>query len=737
MFPVEETEDILLEDYEGEIGDSLPDITRARASLHRGAAYLQEDDYPPGGASAGQERAFDIVSEGETAASTEEVMGAIEDETYIFGSYSLGCDVLGAAGTGARRAGSVAPVSTARVSSTLRQVGVGTNAMRQLNATADKMTRAKLNVPQRAGIVLKKTPGGRKITSLQLNTKRTNRWDPKAAIQNAKDAAKRAINAGSKLKSVASALAKKQVTKVRGVASMQSVRAMPHKGPRVRVTPAQLARLADRAIKAGKALQKQTSNFEKLAHGDASRIKAGVARTRLLTKMRGEDDDELMHALFADHATQLSEEILTGAVDIATDEAVEELFGGAADGKAPSFDITNSTDGTEGADPYTPSDPTYGLGAPPTAPPPLEEGVDYVRDPGPENDRTVYSSDPAYPGTPLPIGAIIYDGSQPFPWQGVGSFTRFHGGAPEHSGGGNSGYQWGGGDPSIMDGWYMYWASAGGPFTQLRYKREGEGDHKILGTGKERSEDSVKRGWGPLIGNPKSTTSAAGKPWTYGLRYDAGGNQWFWYYDQAPDWAKRPGEILRLNQAVLEYKAALTAAQAEAAAQALADQAEQKEYEQQLKKQAQEDAEYQRKLERETAAAEQQAALQALEQERYDQAMAAQQERELSADERRAQFETDSALRLLQAQEEAEMRRLDRLAELAAAESPGEVSEAEVPAVEEYSAFDEEIADFPSALEKTVDEVALAEDELLGAPTPGVLRGSARIHYRRGLRRGG
>lgn len=761
MFPIEETDDILLEDYEDEISDSLPDITRARASVHRGAAYLQEDDYPPGGASEGQERAFDIVTEGhDEEPPTEEVMGAADDEAYIFGSYGLGCDVLGATGTVTRRAGSVAPVSTSRVSSALQQAGAGSSAARKLSAVANKMTTAKVAVPQRAGIVLKKTPGGRKITSLKLNNaaRGANRWDPKVAIKNAKDAAKRAINVGNKLKSAARTLAKKSATKVHGaVAARPGARPPVRKGPRVRVTPAQLTRLADKAIKAGKALQKQTSQFEKIASSNASRIKAGVARARMLTKMRGEDDDALLHELYADHVTQLSEEILTGAADIAMDEAVEEILGQVVPGYTGPVDESGSplpTGGVDptdpyadpaaagGVDPYAPPDPTYGLGPPPTEAPPLQEGVDYVRDPGPSTDRAVYSSDPSYPGTPLPVGAIIYDGSQPFPWQGVGSFTRFYGGAPEENGGGNSGYQWGGGNPTIMDGWYLWWGSAYHDNVQidLRYKKEGEGDHKIIGTGRERSEDSVRRGWGPLIGNPKSTTSASGKPWTWGLRYDAGGNQWFWYYDQAPDWAKRPIEMQRLNQAVLEYKAALTAAQAEAAAQALADQAEQKEYEQQLKQQAREDAEYQRQMERETAYAEQQAALQALEQERYDQAMAAQQERDLAADERRAQFEEDSALRLLQAQEEAEMRRLDHLAELAAAGVPvdasAEAEPADDSAVEEYSAFDEEVVDLPSALEETVDEVALAEDEVLGSLTPGTLRGSDRIRYYRDVRRG-
>lgn len=720
MFPIEETDDILLESYEDEISDALPDITRARASVHRGAAYLQEDDYPPGGASAGQDRAFDIVTEG----SAEEVMEAADDSMFIFGSYGLGCDVLGAWPV-ARSAGSVAPVNTSRVVRTLESAGAAPTAVKAVNAAASKMTKAKVAVPQRAGIVKTKTPGGRTITSLRLNNA-NGRWDPNVAIKNAKDAAARAINVGKKLKAASAKLAKQTETKLHGAGPIG-------RPPKVKVTPAQLARLADRAIKAGQTLQKHTAQFQKGVQSNEARIRAGVSRVRTMTKMRGIDDDEALADLYGEHLDQLTKEIMAGAADLLMEEMVEEVFGqtghgGQIDETGAPLNQNASADSsaTGGASPYDPADPTYGLGPPPTKAPPLQEGVDYVRDPGPQQDINVYSSDPSVPGVPLPMGAIIYDGTQPFPWQGVGSYTRFYGKLPDGKqpdGGPYSGYQWGGGNPSIMDGWYLWWASAyhDDVAIDLRYKKEGEGEHKILGTGRARSDDSVKHGWGPLIGKPEG--------WTRGLRYDAGGNQWFWYYDQAPAWAKAAGEQLRLNQAILEYKAALTAAQAEAAAKALADQAEQKEYERQLKQQAKEDAEYQRQLERERQAAEQQAAIQALEQERYDRAMAAQQERDLAANEVYMQRQEESALRLLQAQEEAEMRRLERIAELAAAGVP--VTDAE------YSVFDEEIVDLPPSVAETVDEVALAEDEVLGSiPTPGTLRGSDRIRYRRDVRRG-
>jgi len=730
MFPVEEMDDdVLVEKYEDEITDELADPERMQGSAHRGAAYLQQDNYPPGGASAPQERAFDIVSEKEVDDVDVEEAGVMEE---VMGSYAYGCDVLGALGPVARSAGSTRPVDASRITNVLKQAG-SSQAASTVTSAAKKMTIAKAGVQQRAGIVKSKTPGGRTVTALKINPNKgmKNRWDPKFAIKNAQDAANRAITVGKKLKAAATKLAKqpkpaKPATAVHGaVAKKPALRLPSLRRPKVKVSPAQLKRLADKAIKAGEALKKNITQFKKSVQANDSRVKAGVSRARLMTKMRGLDDDVALVELFGSHLDQLNEEIMFGASEILVDEYIDEVMG-AVPGYTGAVDESDAPTDPNAADPYAadpnasspydPNDSTFGLGPPPTSAPPLQEGIDFIRDPGFDSDRTVYSSNPAVPGTPLPVGAIIYDGSQPLPWFGVGSFTRFHGGAPEQSGGANSGYQWGGGDPLIMDGWYLYWASAGGAITSLRYKREGEGDHKILGTGRERSEDSVKKGWGPLVGNPTSTTSASGKPWTAGLRYDAGGNQWFWYYDQAPDWAKRPGELQRLNQAVLEYKAALTAAQAEAAAQALADQAEQKEYEQQLKQQAREDAEYQRQLERERMAAEQQASLQALEQERYDQAMAAQQERDYAADE----HESEIALKLLQAQEEAEMSRLD-----AQEQAEDAVAEAAEVAVEDMAPVDE--MDLPPSVQNTVEEVALAEDEVLGS----FLRGSNRLRFRR------
>jgi hypothetical protein len=80
----------------------------------------------------------------------------------------------------------------------------------------------------------------------------------------------------------------------------------------------------------------------------------------------------------------------------------------------------------------------------------------------------------------------------------------------------------------------------------------------------------LQNGWGPLIGRPDTEMA--------GARYHVPTKTWFWYYDTAPApllaKLKAPGELLRFNQAIAEYKTALTAFKTEQAAQAAADQLE-------------------------------------------------------------------------------------------------------------------------------------------------------------------
>lgn len=78
---MDEAEDIFFSQHQIQITDDPPDPIRRRGSVHRGAGYLQAIDYPPWGASAGQEGG----------------MIRPEERIEVFGgdSYVCGLDVLG------------------------------------------------------------------------------------------------------------------------------------------------------------------------------------------------------------------------------------------------------------------------------------------------------------------------------------------------------------------------------------------------------------------------------------------------------------------------------------------------------------------------------------------------------------------------------------------------------------------------------------------------------------------
>jgi hypothetical protein len=72
--------------------------------------------------------------------------------------------------------------------------------------------------------------------------------------------------------------------------------------------------------------------------------------------------------------------------------------------------------------------------------------------------------------------------------------------------------------------------------------------------------------WGPLVGAPNG--------WTKGLRFDWDTMGWFWFFDQAPSWARTPKDLERLHQAQVDWATAVTNAKTEAAAQAAQEQLE-------------------------------------------------------------------------------------------------------------------------------------------------------------------
>ena len=608
-FEMDEIEDISMDKYEMQITDAEDSGERQHGSAHRGAAYLEDLTYPLGGRS-------------NTTPATEEL---------VFGaSYGSGLDILGAGPVA--MAGSRVRSNVAQSVMSAKKAGVTGPALATVAKTAAKAGAAKVQAAQpRAGIKLTKTPAGRRITTLALKKKK----DPKASIKNAKDAGERAIKIGNKL---AAAAKKKAVTKVHGdiFGAPQKV-APKKKGPKV--SPAKL-KLADKAIRVGKSAIESANKFGKVVKSNEASLKAGVTKVKRWTdkgtsggtSIRG---DEVQHILGA-FAEAVGEDMW---LDHVADQQAEEIFGAVAPGYTGAMD-EEYVDDPAMAEEYG----AYSPGPVPTAGtlPPLVPGEDFVQDPGYQSDKNVYSSDASVPGaSPIPFGAVFYDGTEPLPWMGVGSYTRFHGGAPEDRGGGNSGYQWGGGNAKIMDGWYLFWQKAynvGG--VDLRLKKEGEGEHHVQGTGPKRSDSSVSGGWGALIGNPDG--------WTKGLRYDVGGNRWFWYRDNAPSWATRAEDLQRLNQALTDYKAEVAAAEAEAAAQVLADQADAAEEAVIVKQQAREDADFQRQLDRETQMAEHQAAIQTIQDERQ------------AARAESAPGDEQAALWYMQAQEEEQLHHLEQ-----------------------------------------------------------------------------
>lgn len=230
----------------------------------------------------------------------------------------------------------------------------------------------------------------------------------------------------------------------------------------------------------------------------------------------------------------------------------------------------------------------FGLGASPTVAPPPPPGA---RDPypGAQGDTNPYSSDPNVPGVPVPPDAVVYDASaHPPQYMDLGSYSTFYGsvpGAPAPVGGaggvmirsaqgpnsdsGGSGYQW------HDDGWWSFFKEAyAGP--------AGSGDtrlkHETSDTGAWMSANSLQYNWGPLIGNPLGNLR--------GLRYDVGGNRWFWFRDQAPPWSTQASDMQRLYDAIADYNTRLTAAQTDYTNQQMQDQLDAQDAKAQAKVQA-------------------------------------------------------------------------------------------------------------------------------------------------------
>ena len=247
-------------------------------------------------------------------------------------------------------------------------------------------------------------------------------------------------------------------------------------------------------------------------------------------------------------------------------------YNASSDPTSPSY-AYGGTYGTGGtAVSQVPGPPDYGAGPTPTldtAQPQPE--IDYTpsSDISPDDWQEFYTSDPSgllpdgSNATPVPIGAVYFDGSRPFPFRGVGNATCFYnilpGGATPKGGQGKpgegSGYEWHG---SGGFDWALVLQGSGGGYSG------GKNYDKVKNPDIGMIAESEKNGWGPLIGNPQGG-------WTNGLRFDVAKMAFFWPYDQAPSWAQDPIKQAALNAAILAWQAAQAAGQADYVAAQLQD----------------------------------------------------------------------------------------------------------------------------------------------------------------------
>lgn len=213
--------------------------------------------------------------------------------------------------------------------------------------------------------------------------------------------------------------------------------------------------------------------------------------------------------------------------------------------------------------------PDYGAGQPPvlqgnkivlsdgsTWP---QANVDFQPDPYPAGDDPTFYDAPT--DDDLPLGAVIFDGSRAPAFMGLGNYSCFFDvvpGSPPPKGGPTSGYQ------LHDDGWWLLLAGtqpSSGYTGGRNFDRVNNPDTGMV-------SESKKNNWGPLMGNPKmynpNTKSWGGRNWTSGLRFSPSGPngpRWFWFYDQAPDWAVTGVLQAALNDQIAAYKAATVAGQ--------------------------------------------------------------------------------------------------------------------------------------------------------------------------------
>lgn len=475
------------------------------------------------------------------------------------------------------------------------------------------------------GFQVKTTVKGRQFTSLVPN--KTRKTDPKKTLQTTRAIAQRAqqisASALTKIAAAKTVAAKKPVAVV-AKRTIMGAATRVLKSPIVKVT-ASLAALEAEAKKLaaeGKALGTTADKYEKVVNNNVSKLKAGTAQAMKVTGISGfgfEDNEwgEIVGAIGWDEINSIYDgeqvDFLESVIGVYNPSnpgynldgtPTVSVPGDMPDPTNPGFltpsgalDPAYTGSSTSGAlASQLPGAPDYGAGTPPaisgntvvlpdgtTWP---QAGVDYMPDPNPNGDDITFYDCPT--DDTLPMGAVVYDGSQQPNFQGLGNYTVFFGMLPGGSaapkGGPHSGYS------QHLDGW---WLELMGTKPSINYHGGKNYDHVGKVPGTWIPGESQKNNWGPLIGNPQGG-------WTKGLRFSPSGPngpRWFWFFDMAPQWAVQGLLQAKLNDAITNYKAAVVSGQTDYVNAELQDKLNAQQAAQQAAAQAATDAQVQQQQE--------------------------------------------------------------------------------------------------------------------------------------------
>lgn len=476
-------------------------------------------------------------------------------------------------------------------------------------------------VPQKGalshGVTVKITPAGRPMTSVHINNKVLQRRNP-AAIQNAAQMAVK--HAQSVATNVLNAVdkVKKQQKNTKVVGAVAPARHVVRPTSPHQVSAATLTKLQSQAKDLQKTATKLTSTattYKKQVDSASTKTQAAIKKQKTVTKLHGMVGVDMIgvdasglspgmpgYNPYTDPTSPSYSPpnpsnpgyLMNGQPDPAyygaygastavvpgTGPDAYGLYPGqpgydaTSDPTSPSYGMTSGAYGATGsAVSQVPGPPDYGAGPTPTqASVTPQPEMDYVpsSDLDPQDWVEFYTSDPSGTlpngsmGTPVPLGAIYFDGSRPLPFRGVGSATCFFnilpGGAVPKGGQGKqgqgSGYEWHG--TGGFDWALVLQGSGGGYDGNKNYDKVASPDIGMI-------SESQKNGWGPLIGQP-------GMQDMDGLRFDVAKMAFFWPYDKAPTWAQAPIQQAAYNAALVAWQTARTAGQADYVAAQMQDQ---------------------------------------------------------------------------------------------------------------------------------------------------------------------